>query len=937
MGDMNPQRWQRVEEIFHQALERPASERLAWLEGTCAGDTELRAEVVSLLESDSAAAGGFVGSRVEQAVLELRDDEVEPAARTMAGRQIGPYKLIRELGRGGMGAVYLAARADEQYESEVALKLVRPGLDTEFILRRFRRERQILARLQHPNIARLFDGGTTEDDIPYLVMEYVDGVWINQYAAKHHLNVEARLRLFLQVCDAVEYAHRNFIVHRDLKPGNILIDATGVPKLLDFGISKLLHAEQRDAAETQGVGMMTPDYASPEQILGEPVMIASDVYSLGAVLYELLTGARPHRIEQRAPLALERAICLDPTVTPSAAIQGDRALARRVAGDLDNIVLRAMQKDPERRYASVEHLADDLRRHLEHRPVVARPDSLPYRARKFVRRNQIAVALAVPVALALIGGGLVAVHETSVARERFQQVRKLATTFVFDVEDAAHDLPGAMKVRQLIARTGLEYLDNLSRSSARDWDLKRELATAYLRIGDVQGGTQAANLGDFGAALASFGHAGKLLDEVLQHAPSDRKALLDRMTLLSRASEVYRHIGDTPGAVQSAQDGLRRADGLLAANSNDIDAVQYAAVFHLDLARLRQTSGNLDAAAQDITTGLRLLQQLSAAKPDQRETRTNIAASHARLGAIQAELGQRDLALASYRSGVEVLEALCRRTPNDTHLRHELMLAYSHVGDTLGNPAYDNAGDLSGAHEAYGKMVEQAKTLHEADPADVRALGDYGIALLRVGIATPEQRKQEKRVTLERAHEFLKEAVGRNPRNTANGVHKAWTELELGDLSRGSGDRVSAARYYQAALATSEAVLAINPADASAQRWLVAGARKLAEEQARSDGRVHALATLEKALRVASEADRATARSVNRRIVVARAWETAGSVYAVLAGDGHGNAEDLEVARKWYERAVAEWQKLEGQTGFLPPYRKEMDAASEALAALRSR
>ena len=924
---MSPQRWQKVEEIFHQALEQPAAERDAWLEQACAGDAELRTDVASLIESDNAAAGEFLGSKVERAVLELQEDEFQPSPRKMEGRQIGPYRLIRELGRGGMGAVYLAARADQQYESEVAIKLVRPGLDTEFILRRFRRERQILARLQHPNIARLLDGGTTEDEIPYLVMEYIDGSWITQYAKQHHLNVEARLQLFLPVCAAVEYAHRNFIVHRDLKPGNILIDGRGAPKLLDFGVSKLLFAEQRDAAETQGVGMMTPEYASPEQILGEPVTIASDVYSLGAVLYELLTGARPHRIEHCTPLALERAICLDPTVAPSAVARADRALARRLAGDLDNIILRAMQKEPERRYPSVQHLMDDLRRHLEHRPVAARPDSLAYRAGKFLRRNQLMMALAVPVALALIGSAAVAQYQAHIARERFQQVRKLATTFVFDVEEAARDLPGAMRVRQLIARTGLEYLDNLSRSSANAWDLKRELATAYLRIGEVQGGGAGSNLGDPAAALISFSHAGKLLDEVLAHAPSDRKALIDRMTVLLRAGEVQRETGDLRLAAVSCEEALRRAEALLAANPADVDAVQYAAVSHLDLGRIRQVTGDLDASAQEAAAGIRLLQQLAAAKPDDKETHANIAASDARLGAVQSELGRRAEALASYRNGVAEIEAMCRRAPNDTHSRRELMLAYSHVGDLLGNPAYDNAGDTAGAMEAYGKMVEQAKALSDADATDVRAISDYGIALLRLGIVTPEERGQDKLATLERAHQFLSDAARRNPKSVANGMHKTWAELELGNLFRNRSDRASAARYYQMAIASGESVLAINPKDSSTQRWLIAGARNLAEEQARSGHRAEALATLDKALQLAAKAEGAAPRSsVNLRSVGPRAWQAAGSVYALLG--------DREAARTWYQRALAEWRELEKQKGFLSPHRREMDSVSEALAAL---
>ena len=270
---MTADRWRQVEDLFHQALEQPDAERRAWVDQACAGDDELKTEVLSLLASDE-GGGNFVGSQVEQAVLAMA---AEPAAESnVTDRRIGPYRLIRELGRGGMGAVYLAARADQEYESQVAIKLVRPGLDTEFILRRFRRERQILARLQHPHIARMLDGDTTADGIPYIVMEYVEGAsWITKHAIENNLSVEQRLRIFLPVCEAVAHAHRNFVVHRDLKPGNILINREGAPKLLDFGISKLLHMGAAETSETRDVNLMTPDYASPEQIVGDPVTIAS--------------------------------------------------------------------------------------------------------------------------------------------------------------------------------------------------------------------------------------------------------------------------------------------------------------------------------------------------------------------------------------------------------------------------------------------------------------------------------------------------------------------------------------------------------------------------------------------------------------------------------------------------------------------------------------
>jgi len=920
-------RWRKVEEIFNQAVDQPEAERDAWLRFACGDDEDLRFEVQSLLESDRAAAGAFVGSKVERAVIQL-GTEIQP---DVAGRRFGPYRLIRELGRGGMGAVYLAVRDDEQYESEVAIKLVRPGLDTDFILRRFRRERQILARLQHPNIARLLDGGTSSDGTPYFVMEYIQGSWITKYATEHDLTVEERLRLFLPVCAAVEHAHRNFIVHRDLKPGNILIDLSGTPKLLDFGVSKLLIAGERDSSDTQSVGMMTPDYASPEQILANPVTILSDVYSLGAVLYELLSLARPHQIDKCTPLALERAICLHDAIPPSAAVQNDPALSRRLKGDLDNIVLRALQTLPERRYASVEQMAEDIRRHLDYRPVLARPDSLAYRAKKFVRRNRLAVTLSTLVAASLLGGAAVGMRQASIARERFNDVRKLATTFLFDVETAARQLPGALPVRQLITRTGLEYLANLSRSSGNDWALKRELATAYIRIGEIQGGANTSNLGDEAGALESFRHAQGLLDAVLQHSPRDRQAALDRMTVAHSLSNVHRQMGNVALSTEATEDGLRRADALLAQSPGDPEIAQFAGVFHLDLARMRQQSGDLGRAVKELGDGIRLLEQVSAARPGEYETRTNIAASHARMGAIQAELGHRQQALESYRAALSVREEVSRNAPNDVYALHELMLAYSHVGNTLGNPAYDNFGDEAGARVSYGKMEEAACRLREADPNDVRAMSDYGIALLRVGIVSPPDQKKS---IFEKSNDLLQRASAKSPMDKPTRTHQIWVQLELGDVALTAGDHAAAARFYALAIRTAETGGLMDSTD---QRRFIAAARKLAEEQARSGDRTGALATLDKAVQLVKRVEpQASATSVTMRSVIAAAWQAIGSVHAVLAKTERGEyrQQDREIARESYERSLGEWRKLAPLEGFTDLHRKEMEVAVAAMAAL---
>jgi serine/threonine-protein kinase len=414
------ERWARIKELFEAAADLAPNERATLLTNECDGDTTLRREVESLLESDS-HTDGFIEKPAFEVPRDLFPES--PPQESLVGRQFGAYQIIREIGRGGLGAVYLAARADDEYRKEVAIKLVRRGLDTEDILRRFRNERQILAQLDQPNIARLIDGGTTDDGLPYFVMEYVNGKPITAYCDVHSLSTTERLNIFRKVCSAVTYAHQNLVIHRDLKPSNILVTSEGEPKLLDFGIAKLLGADEEPLAQTMaGQRAMTPEYASPEQVIGEKITTASDVYSLGVLLYELLTGRRPYRLKTRTPDEISRAITTQEPERPSSAVtRVDRPPSsilhpRFLRGDIDNIVLMAMRKEPARRYASVGQFSEDIRRHLAGLPVVARKDTVSYRAGKFVNRHRIGVAAAALILLSLVAGMVATLIQVRVAR-----------------------------------------------------------------------------------------------------------------------------------------------------------------------------------------------------------------------------------------------------------------------------------------------------------------------------------------------------------------------------------------------------------------------------------------------------------------------------------------------------------------------------------------
>ncbi|HZA93214.1 MAG TPA: serine/threonine-protein kinase, partial [Gemmatimonadales bacterium] len=447
---MNPG-WVEVESLLDEVLELAAEERPAFLERIGARAPELRAEVEHWLRATERPDGFLDESGAEYvAPLVSATEEVRPAE----GTRIGPYRIVGVAGHGGMGTVFLAER-DEPYHQRVALKLVRGAVALDdHVVRRLVEERRILASLEHPHIARLVDGGVTEDGLPWFAMEYVEGQPIDQYCEQHSLQLHARLQLFLTVCDAVQFAHRNLVVHRDLKPSNILVTGDSEVKLLDFGIAKLLAEGRSDEPVTEtGLRVLTLQYASPEQIRGDPIAVTSDVYSLGVLLYELLTGRRPYHGSGRSSQEIERAILLLPPPRPSAVV-ADSRLARRLRGDLDIILLTALRKESERRYPSVERFASDIRRFLGGLPVSARPDSWGYRSGKFVRRHRLGMTAGVAVSLSLIGGLIGTTSQARVAERSAAKEREVKNFLVglFKVSDPAQSRGQDISARELLDR-----------------------------------------------------------------------------------------------------------------------------------------------------------------------------------------------------------------------------------------------------------------------------------------------------------------------------------------------------------------------------------------------------------------------------------------------------------------------------------------------------
>jgi hypothetical protein len=543
---MTPEEWRKIDEVLQSALDLPETERRAFLDRAYLERPGIRADVESLLAAH-ADAGGFIESIVS---AEARPEVLSSA--NLIGRRIGPYKLVAELGHGGMGTVYRAERDDQQFSQSVAIKLIASGAPSAAMLDRFREERRILAGLEHPHIARLLDGGVTADGLQYIIMEHIAGLPLYEYCERNALTVKQRLKLFQAICSAVHFAHQNLVVHRDIKPNNILVTPEGVPKLLDFGIAKMLNA---DATLTMAVAM-TPDYASPEHLRGDNVTTATDVYSLGVLLYELLAGRRPYQLTGKTLAERLRIISEQEPEKPSAA-------RRELAGDLDAIVLKAIRPEARQRYASAEEFSDDIGRYLAGFPVLARRGSLRYTASKFVARHKLAAAVSLVAALLTIAGvggilaeSRVAKAERAKAHRRFDDVRKLAHSILFELHDGIAALPGSTSVRKLLATRALEYLDTLAKEAAGDIPLQMELAAAYVRVGDVQGGPNLGNLGDYSGALASYEKAHDILKGIVVARPDLLDASIQLANLNLRLSDLQVHFTDFPRALDAAKAAL---------------------------------------------------------------------------------------------------------------------------------------------------------------------------------------------------------------------------------------------------------------------------------------------------------------------------------------------------------------------------------------------
>lgn len=804
---MNPERWQQMKCVLERAVDLNPADRSSYLDEACASDAELRSEVESLLQSHDRAGTGFL----HRPAVDLVSAPASGKISSRVGTRAGVYEIVEEIARGGMGEVYRARRWDGIYEKEVAIKLVRIGLDTSFVLEHFRHERQILASLDHPYIARLLDGGTTEEGIPYLVMELIAGTPIDEYCDAHRLSITHRLQLFRQVCSAVQYAHQRLVIHRDIKPSNILVTANGDPKLLDFGIAKILDPSAEREATI--VRPMTPEYASPEQIRGEPITTATDVYSLGVVLYRMLTGASPYSAETRSLHELSRVICETDPARPSTVVLQTQSptsdnppgqvtpeklsqmresspakLKRRLTGDLDNIALKALRKEPQRRYASVEQFAEDIRRHLEGLPVNARKDSWPYRAGKFVRRHKVGMLATATVALALITGMALTIREARIAQanrkraeQRFNDVRRLANSLIFELHDSIKDLPGSTPARKLLVTRALEYLDSLSKEAKGDASLQRELATAYERIADVQGQPRQANLGDVAGAMTSYSKAMAIRESLVAADPRNAAVLRELTVNYSRLCDLTWTTGDLKGAMEIAHKEIATAEAAYQVDPKDPDNRLLLATFRMDYGYKQATIGNdSKGGLQTLQQGSELLEQISSEKPNDLFVRRALGLSYSRTAEVVADAGNVEQAFALYRKSIAIKQGLLDTDPNNTDYRR--MLAYDQftVGKLLGRT------DLKESLNYARMALTSFDKLAQDDPANMQYAQDRGRVLGQIGqVQTRTKDFSEAETSLRQSLDLLQKLPGEEKPQSLVGFDIVMDQLWLGKVNVG--------------------------------------------------------------------------------------------------------------------------------------------------------
>lgn len=832
---MTPERWAELSALFGQIVDLPPDERARFLARLEQADSPAAVELASLLEAHD-RPGDF-----------LSGPAVAPSPPVgIVGSVLGAYRVVRLLGAGGMGAVYLAERHDGAFSKEVAIKVLAASVPEGDRL--FQRERELLAKLDHPNIARLLDGGRTAEGLPYLAMEYVDGEPVDRYCASRRLAIDDRLGLLLQVCAAIAHAHQRLIIHRDVKPENVLVTADGAVKVVDFGIARLVDAFGAAVTRSRAA---TPAYASPEQVRGDPLTTASDVYSVGALAYVLLTGRGPYPLRSGRIDEMVRAVLEAEPLRPSLVPGQPPAQARRLRGDLDTILLRAVAKNPARRYATVQQLADDLQRNRAGLPVSARRDSLGYRTGKLIRRHRVASALGALALVALVAGLVATRWQARIAERRFDLLRQFAHTVVFDVNDSLATIPGTTAPRKLVVETALRYLDRLAQEGKPDTSLREEIAAAYIRIGLVQGRPSQPSLGDSAGAVESFR---KAIAVAGPHPPSTRLARLlaeahVNIAMLAtdpaRAAPEFRAaIGatgdqaaldlDALRLVADAYHGLGMTSHLTDQVRHELDASQREIALRrqimgrsgapwrdvLDLAGAwaqhalaREQMADYEGSLADLRTARAAIEPVHLADPRNQLVLRALAENRSRAGSVLRALGRHEESAAELNAAIDLLAPLVAMDPNNRQYLRDLTYAWFRLGETR-----RAQGHVEEALALHRRTLEVRRQHRVRDPDFtfirwelVRSLNAVGDLLLASTPPAPE----EGAALFGEARTIAAETLAQAP--SFNQLRRQLAHAEEGLaralLARDPGDAAEGRKWLERSLRTWDDVLALGPSD----------------------------------------------------------------------------------------------------------------------------
>lgn len=817
---MTTERWRQIEILFAQAVECPLPERPQFLDRICREDLELRRQLESLLECDAPEERLVEVPPEFIAQGENGDSADDDSPADLTGHRVGAYRVTSLIGQGGMGAVYMGVRDDDQFRKVVAIKILKRGMDTSFMLARFRQERQILANLEHPFIAHLIDGGATEDGLPYFVMEYVDGVPITTFCSQNNLSIDARLRLFQMVCEAVQYAHQNLVVHRDLKPGNILTTREGVPKLLDFGIAKVLDAAGlQDLAVTQReLRMLTPEYASPEQVRGAQISTASDIYSLGAILYELLTERRAHQFPSRSLAAIEQTICDHEPEKPSVAVNRNqdvlpgvrRQWARSLSGDLDNIILTALRKDPPRRYASAAQLSEDLRRHMQALPTIAQGDRWTSRAAKFVRRHRVPVGAAILLIASLIGGIVTTTIQARRAERRFHLVRQLANSVLFDLHNQVERLPGSITARVAMVQTVATYLDNLAQDSDGDPHLELEIATAYLRVGSIEGHPSHSNLGQTASALVHTQRAIDLFEKLIDTDEVGPRAVIGAIRGRIGAASVEERLGHAPQAFLHLQRAARIAQDVASTPGTEPLPADLLVSIHLRLADLESHRGQVEAQLANVQKAVEISRHWADTTPGIPPL-NSLRDSYSQFANVLTHAGRLDQARENFSLALQVSARMLSSPGAGDKQRPGLVGIHHLYGELLGAPNAPNLGQPKQAIAEFRAAAELGEYLAAKDAKDVNARKGLADTYCRLALNLLDVNLKESLDYAQKAHELSTGLSALDPRNLSYQSTLASSLTSVGQALNRMGRKAEALANLEDAIRIQQSIEAAAP------------------------------------------------------------------------------------------------------------------------------